>query len=305
MKTETFFQRHALSQNHRKVPFMPQTVTSNGKFPLRREVLSVVATLREMLELWWRNIRWITVVSLTVGIPQILITDWALNQYPPAGNLKQTDLAWSGFLLIFSSLALTIVLVIADALSSAGVLGVLIAQSSGMKSWNSIKDCVRTYTWTLLRVVMILTFIGIIFFAIFQTIYIIFVLPLSPKSIPVFGALRGALFLIFLKYALADPLVVIEGRGALDALAQSWRMTRGHFWYVLGCYFFLWLGIWLVHWPFRQLEHRIIVIDFPVQLLGVWLDSLWVVIAWVMYFQIKAADEPPVANSEGAGEADP
>jgi len=281
---------------------MPKTVISNGESLLRREVLSVIATLRETLELWWRNIRWITVVSLTLGIPPILITEWDVNQLPPAGNLKHTPFAWTVLLLIFSSLALCM---IAGALSSAGILGLLKAQSSGMKSWNSIKDCVRTYTWTLLRVVMILTFIGAIFFAIVQTIYIFLVWPFSPKRFPDTATMMGALYLIFVKYALADPLVVIEGRGALDALAQSWRMTRGHFWYVLGCYAFLWLAIWLVHWPFVKLEHRIIVIEFPVQLLRVWLDSLWVVIAWVMYFKIKAADEPPVLNSEGAGEADP
>jgi hypothetical protein len=255
-------------------------------------MLSIITTLREVLELWWRNIRWITIVSLAVGIPQIFITEWFVKLMPSPKNMGHSNLAWSLSLSIGSCVAFMIAMIISDAFSSAGILGVLKAQSSGLSPWSSIKDCVRKYIWTLLRVVTILTLIGGIFVVVSQFIFINFIYLFSPKGFSFVAALSGVLFLIFLKYALADPLVVLEERGAWDALARSWRMTQGHFWYVLGCYLFLWLGFWLVDWPFHKLDHRIHAISFPIQLFGAWLESLWIVLAWVMYFRIKAADQP-------------
>ncbi len=43
-------------------------------------------------------------------------------------------------------------------------------------------------------------------------------------------------FLLFAKYALADPLIVYEKMGARAALRRSWEMTRGNYGYVGACY---------------------------------------------------------------------
>jgi hypothetical protein len=80
-------------------------------------------------------------------------------------------------------------------------------------------------------------------------------------------------------------------------------MTKGHFWYVLGCYLFLVLlaGLfqWLVTSP-APVEHT------GVNLAGLsshfgekLMDAMWVVLSWCMYLRIKE-EENQLLESEAA-----
>ena len=56
------------------------------------------------------------------------------------------------------------------------------------------------------------------------------------------------IYLLLIKYALAHPLVVVEKMEASPALSRSWKMTKGHFWYVAGCYLFIGISVLLIRW---------------------------------------------------------
>ncbi|MCE0496860.1 MAG: glycerophosphoryl diester phosphodiesterase membrane domain-containing protein [Methylacidiphilales bacterium] len=157
----------------------------------------------------------------------------------------------------------------------------------------------RTYTWTLFRLTLLLGLIACL-----VAIPFIFInTTIKPSNTS--RVFFIAFFLLLLKYALADPLVVVENMGARQALKRSWEMTKGHFVYVLGCYLFLWGGTWLIDWPLGKLDvDRLTGVDFIFQLIRSLIDTLWVVMSWCMYLRIKAADQPPVGHSESASEAE-
>jgi membrane-anchored glycerophosphoryl diester phosphodiesterase (GDPDase) len=117
-----------------------------------------------------------------------------------------------------------------------------------------------------------------------------------PTAVTVLSLMVGVLFLVFLKYALADPLVVTKNSRARESLRISWHMTRGHFGYVLLCY--LLLGGVLVVVGYFTPEFGAqgtfgMLADVVLQYFNGVLGTIWIVLAWVMYVRIKAADEEP------------
>jgi hypothetical protein len=115
--------------------------------------------------------------------------------------------------------------------------------------------------------------------------------------VPTVNFALAFVYLVLIKYALAFPLVVDEQLNARQALKRSWQMTRGHFWYVLLCY----LVMASVHIAVNQLfaspwldAHIPFSFSFFVKhAVGAFFDSLWIVLGWQMYLDIKNADAPP------------
>ncbi|HKX54766.1 MAG TPA: YciC family protein [Xanthomonadales bacterium] len=57
-----------------------------------------------------------------------------------------------------------------------------------------------------------------------------------------------------IKLAFAEYLLVLEGKAPLDAIKESFALTRGHFWSILACVLLVMGPIWLVDWfAYREL----------------------------------------------------
>lgn len=53
---------------------------------------------------------------------------------------------------------------------------------------------------------------------------------------------------VMIKLAFAEYLLVLEGKAPLDAVKESFLLTRGHFWNILACVLLVMGPIWLVDW---------------------------------------------------------
>lgn len=59
---------------------------------------------------------------------------------------------------------------------------------------------------------------------------------------------------VMIKLAFAEYLLVLEGKPPLDAIKESFALTRGHFWTILACVLLVMGPIWLVDWfAYREL----------------------------------------------------
>ena len=155
--------------------------------------------------------------------------------------------------------------------------------------WASVRAHTGVLFWIQLRIVLIA--VGLIVPAGLLTIWL-------PKfSLIGFGV--GVIYLVLIKYALAYPLAVDQQLTATRALKRSWKMTRGHFWYVLFCYVLMALA----HFTLNQLfmtpwldAHVPWSLSFFIKhIADGFFNSLWIILGWQMYLEIKDADEAPAA----------
>lgn len=59
---------------------------------------------------------------------------------------------------------------------------------------------------------------------------------------------------VMIKLAFAEYLLVLEGKSPLDAVKESFALTRGHFWTILACVLLVMGPIWVVDWfAYREL----------------------------------------------------
>jgi len=275
-------------------------------------MISVFSTLGETFVLWRRNIILISFISLTFNIPAVLLNEWnqslaksmadlaapAKESPESLEELEETN-AKLTHELFFEQIPVSVLVMIVNlfvqVLCSAGILGLLKTQTSQEKRWDSIRVTIKTYTWTLFRAELILTLLGAVIGIVFGIVMATTATTISrnPNAFSFLSLIFSAIFLVFLKYALADPLIVLENYGAWDALARSWEMTKDRFVYVLGCYIFLWSGIWLIDRIMQYVDDRLTGTDLLSQVSYAFLDPLWIVMAWCMYLRIKAADQSP------------
>jgi heme/copper-type cytochrome/quinol oxidase subunit 4 len=180
-----------------------------------------------------------------------------------------------------------------DAAKIAALLGLLRRDSLQKTALEAVRNSIKKYTWTILRLMFL---IGLTFIPFALVIYIVVNLLGAHKYVIIFGM---GFYLVLIKYALAYPLVVTENLKAGDALWQSWEMTKGHFRYVLGCYLFLGLGLWLIRWtitspvndPGFGLSWAWMLVQFCLMLI----ELLWIVLSWCMYLRIKEMGTQPLS----------
>ena len=253
--------------------------------------LSLLPALREMFYLWMRNFWIVTLVAFATGLPQLGLThladSFSVNTFLP-GQVP----TW--FFPLTTAVLLTSLVVgfILTAVATAAILGVLSRPATEPNPWPAMRRSIAKNIWTLCRLYLLLTVIamipGLIMGMILATLK-------ATAASPVV-MLFFVIYLIMIKYALADPLVVKEGMGARAALKRSWQMTRGAFWYVLGCYLCLVAIEQLLHWLFASTHFT----SEPAGLSGFLFDiadevtsPLWIIVSWVMYNQIKAKEPEP------------
>ena len=61
---------------------------------------------------------------------------------------------------------------------------------------------------------------------------------------------------VMIKLAFAEYLLVLEGKSPLDAIKESFELTKGHFFTILSCVLLVMGPIWLVDWfAYRELAN--------------------------------------------------
>jgi hypothetical protein len=243
-------------------------------------MLSISATLKETFYLWVRNFWYLAVFTLLTDTPALFLT--------PANSAPGQHQAPYAFVL---TLLLLVGFVLLSAIKTAAILGLVRKESPDEAGWRATWYSIHHYTWTLFRVKILIGLIAI-------SVCLVALVVVIRGALLTFGPSRFAvamvtvLFLFLLKYALADPLVVVENLGARAALKQSWGMTKGHFWYVAGCYLALGLLGYSVSWVIGPgIGNTSGLGEKMGRMLLALLNSSWTIMAWIMYLRIKDEDE--------------
>jgi len=165
----------------------------------------------------------------------------------------------------------------------------------------AICSSIKKYTWTLVRLMVLIGLTFIPFGALISLIVGVIGKFVANKFVTVFVI---GFFLVLIKYALAYPLVVVENLAAWQALKQSWKMTKGHFFYVFGCYLVLWSIQWIftraIESPVNGVDYKLSLPWLSVQFGELLVDTMWIILSWCMYLRIKEAEvtAPPFAPIE-------
>jgi hypothetical protein len=265
--------------------------------------LSIISTLVEALRLGLRY-RWLILwLALVSDIPTTVMTTM-LEQFavPPTTNPSAQETAQTAInaaMMGLFTLLFVLINIVITAMTTASLLGVLKSHPPASAIWPTVKTSIRSYTWPFVILSILLSIIACVITIPFTIVIALFGFESIAHGPPgVVGhsyfiefivVLMAILYLIFVKYALADPLIVIENMPPLAALKRSWQMTRGFFWYVLGSYVFLGTAEYCVGSIFQDFEPSKSV--NWVKLVHFLFDSIvqcyWLLLAWCMYRQIK------------------
>jgi hypothetical protein len=194
--------------------------------------LSILATLKGTFFLWKKHLGFFLLLAFFVNLPDSIFTH--------VGRRDDFTL-WN----VLNGAAVRVFPIIFQAVGMAATLS-LFRAPSGEAKWLVMVRGVHRYTGQLVGVQLLITVIAL---AIFLPVgaFVIFIRLFSPFWLALIVALNYLLLLVMLKYALANPLVVIEEMKAMPALSASWRMTRNRFGYVFGCYFLLAVAIGAIY----------------------------------------------------------
>jgi hypothetical protein len=244
--------------------------------------IPIIPVLEETFLLWVRNLGFFVVLALFIGFPTNLAT-----------VLFGSNMSLGHAL---GHLAEALAAILFQAIGVAAALS-LLSKQSPEKTWLVVVNGVQRSTISLIGVQLFLCIFAILLMIpvalIFYVSHILF--GLSPLA----AVLGELIFLIFLKYALANPLVVAEKLNADAALHVSWRMTRNRFAFVFGCYLIVGVVEWAINYLARLLEVQPW-ISPATHFLSLFMSTYWFVLSWVMYVRIKAAEElqaVPVSTS--------
>ena len=260
---------------------------------------SIISTLVETAKLARRYARLFLVLTVIGSILPFAIQWIAAGMVAPQipDHPKPEDLSKVGSAVAFgflSFVASIFQLVIGVAIQAA-ILGTLKTAATGSGQWPAIKSSLRRYTWPLVILAFLLGIIAIVITVPFTFLILAISSPsnhneATPYIAAFLSMLVAVLYFVFAKYALADPLVVVEDLNPLAALRRSWQMTRGRFGYVVGCYIFVGTGEYLLIMLFQYLESPSAIswLNGVDAILNSALGSYWTFLAWVMYIRIKS-----------------
>jgi len=258
---------------------------------------SIFKTFRESCQLWWRHWKILVLLSLLVVMPVLslnLIQNYLSPDYTEEYvRLHSAEVARQSFIMAAVTIPLSLLIFVIGVIKAAAILGVL--KEPRAEIWPVIITHIRKYTWTLIRVQILLAIVPFVFGLVISIV----VAASGPKLISsASGVMQfvlvffAILYLVFIKFALANPLVVVEGMRARQSLRESWQMTRGRFGYVFGCYVILGTVDYFLNMLFDYFDqfspgHGIATAGHVMtELFG----CLWIVLGWTMYQQIKSVD---------------
>jgi hypothetical protein len=243
-------------------------------------MLSVALTFYKVLLLGLRFIWYVLGLSLTLR----LIESCLLVPGPSSNHKPQLE---------FLELSLLLGALILGAATNAALLGIL--REPDRAGWNLISTSVSTYTWVLLRLGILITLIA-------SAAALPFALIMRwLQGTGLVGFAFAFVYLVLIKYALAYPIAVNEQLNARQALKRSWEMTRGHYRYAAFCYLLMASAHVTVNQLFESPwldAHVAYSFSFFIKhAIGCIFDSVWIVLGWQMYLDIKDADEAQAGTS--------
>ncbi len=229
--------------------------------------MAILQTLKEAL-LFYVRYFWLVILAAALSvIPSVYDRE-----------LIDSQVYSNGYLMLLVLLVRIVISLSVFALQDAVILGLLSRPPGRMDTRTIILKTIENYFWTLFRLECL---IGMLAMAVsmlgLQIVERLF------GHIKFFFFILPFINLIFMKYALAAPLVVVESLGAWIALWQSWKMTKGHFGFVAGCYIIIAGANWLV-W------HVGIKPELLVDVCNYAFDPFWIIVSWCMYKRIKALE---------------
>ena len=195
--------------------------------------------------------------------------------------------------LVFLGLSAILVSFVLGAMSDAALLGILKKPESEVTFALRIFLSIKKYTWVLFRLSLLIGIIAVVLLIPFS----LFSLWLRLR---LFEVAFAVMYLVLLKYALAYPIAVNEDTTAYVALKRSWEMTKGRFWYVVFCYLIMGVGGYMLQILLQSnwMDARFSFTGFFIIKLIVlgFVDSLWIVLGWQMYREIKDVPTSEIAT---------
>jgi hypothetical protein len=203
-------------------------------------MISVTSTLADAARIGLKNYRPLLAIGLISAMPLAVLT--MMENIVPSDPSDVRKVLVTGLVSILYFVALIVV----GAMKTAAVFGILRRAAYEPRLWPVVAESVRTYTGPLARLSVVLMVIAFIVWVPAGFLMAPLMMLKGQYVAGVVAAFLAIVYLIFVKFALATPLVVVEGLPAHDAVKVSWTMTRGQFWYVLGCYVLIAVGEYCV-----------------------------------------------------------
>lgn len=284
--------------------------------------LSIISTLVEALKLGGQKTVLVVLLSVLTACPLIALTAVTLGLKPPevpdartATSAQFAKMSAEMPAYLAKSLAATGGLLVTQIVTQAGVaailLGVLKPGTEMQTLSATILRSLRRYVWPLIILIILLSIIAVVITVPFSFLIAAYGFTFGFENgkahpevhsyfIGFMLALMAIVYLVFVKYALAYPLVVIEEMNPLRALARSWKMTQGFFGYVFGSYVFVgsaeyFIGHLIENYASFDQMTVARVID---TLVMSFIQCYWVFLAWCMYWRIRDAENAAMPVSE-------
>lgn len=247
-------------------------------------MLSVFSTLKETLSLWVRNFWYLAGLTLAFFLPifGIKYIEISMRDHGSLAFIviKSFDMFWGAFATIIQTVF---------------VLGLLRQDPTKKPLWLGIWSTIKISTapllgalllvWGLSTVITGLVYMLILIFdrnnlLLVNWLFVFLVLP-------TFGC-------VLFKCALTPPIIVMENMGPWPALCQSWKMTRGYFWYVAGNCLFLGGAMWFMHHMINTHVRGSDAVTTGIRLVLNFgcavFSQIGIVLLWCMYLRIKETE---------------
>ncbi len=241
--------------------------------------LFVFDTISEACRLWRAHLRLILIIALVLSIIDVL-QNITVQVGGDAWWAQLTDKALLG-----------VASFILDAVKNAVLLAMII--NPGPLRWQEIRASINRFGARLVSVHLLIGVIAGVVIAPVIVIVASFRIFEAPAIVTALSIAMAILWVIFLKYSLADPLVVNENYYAMDALRRSWQMTRSHVTYVAGNYIVIGSAFALVGFAYQHCVPEdwsgLLIANLYSMALNA-CAMIWIPLAWCMYQRIKEAD---------------
>jgi len=254
-------------------------------------VLSIFSNLRETFRLWWQNLGYLTALTLAGFWPifGIKYLEYSISDQSSLVFIliKSFDMFWGAFATIIQTVF---------------VLGLLRQDPTKKPLWLGIWSTIKISTAPLLGAFLLIWLLSAVIALLAYMLFLIF----DRDNLLLFNWLAVFLALpafgcVLFKYALTPPIIVMENMAPWTALCQSWKMTKGYFWYVAGNCLFLSGAMWFMHHMINThilgsgavTMGILLVLNFGCAVF----NQIGVVLLWCMYLQIKEAEVVPSSDA--------
>jgi hypothetical protein len=198
-----------------------QTIRRNAKAMLGASVL--VQSLAAILA---------AVMTALTATSVVSIEAWA--ESASAADFASLGLGFLAAILLVALLTLFLSTVLQGAMVVPVARSILNRPTGFRQMW----VLARSRAWTLVRLAALMMVAGLLAFLLPVGLAFVLVSTMERAGIllliPMMPAVIALLVWVYIKLMVAPAAVVIEERGALDALGRSWTLTRANWWRIFG-----------------------------------------------------------------------